>query len=384
MSATALAYVAATTLAIETAAMLLAMRFPQWGGVAIFASVALGSVVGRIAYAMRKGIAEYIGEMAFAERALFAIVLVLLFAAPSLWSKQWEPALGGVVVLAALTAMLSTPASFYALYVAASLAHAATLPVVRGEVGNFVVAIFLSTLLVANVADHFAFRAQFLRLSRESTARTIFSALVVPWFAALLVAGAALLLLPEGTPLLSRGPLSSGRVQFVARFDGELATVGNALFRVASLLMVSSGVLFLYWLHRRWQLRRAQRLIELEEEMLADYFMELGREKGAKRTSSRPRTLRGKMVAAFERFLVEGATAGFPRREPMTVQEYLTVLRQRELVSAEIADKLLREFLPARYGKAHVKKEDVQRFSKLVEQAIADLQARLTSAVRAN
>ncbi|MGB9692065.1 MAG: hypothetical protein ACPL7D_07840, partial [Candidatus Sumerlaeaceae bacterium] len=75
MSATALAYVAATTLAIETAAMLLAMRFPQWGGVAIFASVALGSVVGRIAYAMRKGIAEYIGEMAFAERALFAIVL---------------------------------------------------------------------------------------------------------------------------------------------------------------------------------------------------------------------------------------------------------------------------------------------------------------------
>ncbi len=374
MSASIIRHLATTVLVVETACLLCAVRFPHALAESMIACCVVGALLGAFAYSARTTMSGFFRDLDLAGRVLILTVFALLFIAPSLGTRQWEPALGGLTVLAGLTAILSTSVTFLLTYLATGIAHAAALPFVKGAGGDLVLLIYLSLFVGANAADHFVSRAQSLRLSEDPTTRQMLGASMRVLIVSLLSATAALLFLPEGPRVHVRGGTMATPVLVDGfRFDAELETLGNALFRVVSLMVILAAFFLLYWLHRRWRLQRKVHEEELEEEILEDYLLTWEDRRTGKSLQRQARTPRGKIVVALERLFHEAEKIGYPRDERTTVKEYLSNLREQKALSGGTADALLTEFTFARYASVSLKNEDVWRFSKLVENAIAEV-----------
>jgi hypothetical protein len=376
---TQLAAVAAGALAASTAVLLLRLRLPQTPLWLLVAGCLAGvAVLLQIAASLRPVLRPFLHDMELVERLLLIVLGAVAFFVPSFMAGHWEIACGIVVVLGALLIAAPVRGAVVALIVLSGLVHALCLPRLPAVAATTHSLLFVGLLTFATAAEHFCFATTSRRPVPWVSPATILRAAWRPVLAGICVAGVVGLLTPPLKPLLNVSPSQQRFRGSGFSMDAEFATVSNALLRVASLLLVLFVLGLVYWLHRRWKKRREKLQQELDE-FESEYVLQREEGQAAASQPRSARTARAEIVELFQQFVRVVADAGYPRGDDETVNEYLDELAAGEVVGSETADALRSAFTRARYEAAPMNKEEVRRFSRLVERAIAEFRRRPTT-----
>ncbi len=364
---------AGATLSGVTTLLLLEYRYPKapLAGM-IFATAVLIAFFSKAARLLMDALSAWLEDLELAERALLIVLLVLLFATPSYVLRQWEPALGAVIVNLALILFFPARSALILVCLLSGLCHVLVLPLVSSASAFVHSLLFCGGLVVTAGALHFAncvsARHPPLGLGRKEFWQAILLPAVVTCVSTL----AAFFLIPSSWETYRPHFMLPAPQPSQVVLNPELYAVGQALTRVSAFFFLLGAFAMLYWLHRRWR-RRGKTETEEISEIEAELIELRQNQEQLWRRLRKARTPRGRIAEIFERFVEQASRLGFARRDSQTPAEYLTELAANAALSEPVAQAIMARFQLLRYGTRPVNKEDIQQFLVLVDKAHREL-----------
>ncbi|MCX7625842.1 MAG: hypothetical protein N2Z21_06485 [Candidatus Sumerlaeaceae bacterium] len=367
-------YFFAGTLASESSALVLFSKFGTWRStllIGVVLCVIIFNLLSYLAFRLRGVLRGYFADMEYTEKVLIGLLALLFFVAPSFALRRWEPAGGALALLTVQTVTLAGRLTFAALFLSCAIVHATVLPTVPLAWDVFFGGIFLSLFILGHLFFHIGFVATPRQGVVQTGQLSLLGAVWRPLLIGYACFGLAILTWPFRYRL-NISPKQQPTESVSLTYGSEFETFQAAMFRAVTIGTLVVLLVFFYWLHLRWKKRRRRDLDE-DETLEAEETMFFSTSQRAPVKARRPRSLRGQIMALFERLTDQLAKEGYPFVDGCTIKEYLETLGREQVLSKDTAERLVIELSRARYEKTTLTKEDVQRFLNLTRETSLEL-----------
>jgi hypothetical protein len=321
------------------------------------------------ARSLRVSIDDLVRNFSASERILAVLVVVFVFAAPSVFMRRWSPLSGLLAVQVPIAFLLVSEAGFSAYYLLCGLTVALTASKIPEPFSYVWLLPFGAALVVTMAYENFFFSIEGLRVATDAKVSLPLRAGLPSFALTLLATLPVALAVPALMPLRYRpAGTQPGSAVGAPQFEFEMSTIKLFLISVPLVFATLGLAALARWVYRRLRARKNTLLPETSGAPTGTAHS-LQR-KRRQRPPLNPRDPRSVFVQCYWKLNEALAKDGAARAPHQTPDEFARDLTARHVLNGTDVDAVTDGFVRARYSAERVTHADAESFRRLVGRII--------------